>query len=128
MRTYKFWRRAYLHSYMSTPPPAALAKMSALQRHHHILRQGFKTDEDALRAAHRFLWDDDEDGSSAAWDVRLAKEYYRKLFREYALADFSRYKEGAVGLRAVVEHVDERDDRQPLVAARVDARGAGGDH
>ena len=33
------------------------------------------------------------------WEVRLARRYYKKLHREYALADMTRYKEGAVGLR-----------------------------
>jgi len=33
------------------------------------------------------------------WERRLAKKYYDKLFKEYAIADLSRYKEGAVGLR-----------------------------
>ena len=33
------------------------------------------------------------------WQRRLAKKYYDKLFKEYALADFSRYKEGKVGFR-----------------------------
>lgn len=31
--------------------------------------------------------------------TRMAKRYYDKLFREYALADLTRYKEGKVGLR-----------------------------
>lgn len=33
------------------------------------------------------------------WERRLAKKYYDKLFKEYAIADLSRYEEGAVGLR-----------------------------
>ena len=31
--------------------------------------------------------------------VRLARRYYSKLFKEYAVADLSRHKEGRVGLR-----------------------------
>ena len=73
------------------------------------------SDMDAVRAAHRFIWDDDAkrsrqtrwgeaaDGSGGAaalgWEERLAKRYYDQLFREYALADMTRYKEGAIGLR-----------------------------
>ena len=33
------------------------------------------------------------------WERRLAKKYYDKLFKEYAIADLSRYEEGAIGLR-----------------------------
>ena len=72
---------------------------------------------DAVRQEHRFLWDEDpppppdvaqqqqwggeEDPRRAAmsWEKRLAKKYYERLFREYALADMSRYREGAVGMR-----------------------------
>ena len=80
-----------------------MESMSALQRHHHLLRQGFVTDEQAVKAEHRFLWEPESGRSSSAsedsWEKRLARRYYSKLYREYALADLSRYKEGAVGLR-----------------------------
>ncbi len=33
------------------------------------------------------------------WERRLAKKYYDKLFKEYAIADLSRYEDGAIGLR-----------------------------
>ena len=33
------------------------------------------------------------------WERRLAKKYYDKLFKEYAIADLSRYEEGAIGMR-----------------------------
>ena len=32
------------------------------------------------------------DDSSDTWEVRMAKKYYAKLFKEYAIADLSRYK------------------------------------
>jgi protein FRA10AC1 len=93
---------------------SSLLGLSALERHHRLLRQGYVSDADAIASAHRFLWDDAELesghrppqwGSSGGgddvdlWEERLAKRYYAKLHREYALADMSRYKEGAVGLR-----------------------------
>src|SRR3954466_10164184 len=43
---------------------------------------------------HRFVRDENEDLSS--WEKRLARKYYDKLFKEYCLADMSRYKEGQV--------------------------------
>lgn len=57
-----------------------------------------KTDVDILRENHRFLWDDDEDGENNAdtWEKRFAKRYYDKLFKEYCIADLSRYKENKV--------------------------------
>lgn len=93
-----------------------LASMSRLERHQHLLgNRGFETDMDAVRRAHQFLWDDetnersqwrgwgDAPPSSAAqqltWEQRLARKYYASLHREYALADMSRYREGAIGLR-----------------------------
>ena len=90
---------------------------SALQRHYALLQLGQKSDEDAIASAHRFLWPEiEEEQRNAAkprrqwgdaadpeaglpWEVRLARRYYRKLHREYALADMTRYREGAIGLR-----------------------------
>ncbi|KAJ3305644.1 hypothetical protein HDV03_001289 [Kappamyces sp. JEL0829] len=51
---------------------------------------------DVLKRAHQFIREDD---SSNDWEDRVAKKYYDKLFKEYCLGDFSRYKTGAVGLR-----------------------------
>ncbi|CAN0368416.1 unnamed protein product [Ectocarpus sp. 12 AP-2014] len=70
------------------------------------------TDEEALRRQHRFVRNHNEDsraqqargleGAEAdptAWEVRMAAKYYKLLFKEYALADLSRYREDKVGLR-----------------------------
>ncbi|RHY25613.1 hypothetical protein DYB32_009735 [Aphanomyces invadans] len=58
-------------------------------------------DEAILREKHQFLRNDDVDAVDGEkdWKVRMAVRYYQKLSKEYALADFSRYKEGKVGLR-----------------------------
>ena len=42
----------------------------------------------------------EEDDATATWEVKLAKRYYDKLFKEYCLADLSRYKEGKIGEKA----------------------------
>lgn len=55
-----------------------------------------KSDEAALREAHRFIRTAEDDASDA-WEVRLAKKYYSRLFKEYAIADFSRYGPNAGG-------------------------------
>ncbi|XP_040171544.1 protein FRA10AC1 homolog [Anopheles arabiensis] len=59
-----------------------------------------KTDHDVVRENHRFLWDDETVDS---WEKQLAKKYYDKLFREYCIADLSRYKENKVAMRWRIE-------------------------
>ena len=81
---------------------AHLRGLTPLQRHQHLLtlqaRRPVRTEHDAIRDHHRFLWDAD-DGVPLSWEQRLSKKYHARLFKEYALADMSRYREGAVGLR-----------------------------
>ncbi|XP_014916098.1 protein FRA10AC1 [Poecilia latipinna] len=57
-----------------------------------------KTDLDMLRENHRFLWRD-EDEDDMTWEKEIAKKYYDKLFKEYCIADLSRYKENKFGFR-----------------------------
>ncbi|XP_061563787.1 protein FRA10AC1 [Cololabis saira] len=57
-----------------------------------------KRDVDVLRENHRFLWRD-EDEEDMTWEKDLAKKYYDKLFKEYCIADLSRYKENKFGFR-----------------------------
>jgi len=55
------------------------------------------SDLDALRTHHRFLRDLDE--APLSWGERLAARYYARLFREFAIADLSRFREQRLGLR-----------------------------
>ncbi|NXI50271.1 F10C1 protein, partial [Chloroceryle aenea] len=57
-----------------------------------------KTDLDVIRENHRFLWNEDDE-ADMNWEKRLAKKYYDKLFKEYCIADLSRYKENKFGFR-----------------------------
>lgn len=57
-----------------------------------------RTDIDALQQGHRFIRTA-VDNASNTWEARLAKRYYERLFREYCIADLSRYKESKLGLR-----------------------------
>jgi len=41
----------------------------------------------------------EKDNDDSVWQKRFAKDYYDKLFKNYCLANFSRYKEGKVGMR-----------------------------
>ncbi|XP_060048106.1 protein FRA10AC1 isoform X1 [Erinaceus europaeus] len=61
-----------------------------------------KTDMDVIRENHRFLWNE-EDEMDMNWEKRLAKKYYDKLFKEYCIADLSRYKENKFGFRWRIE-------------------------
>lgn len=54
-----------------------------------------KTDQDALREGYRFIRTE-EDDMDASWEQRLVKRYYDKLFKEYCIADMSKYKTGKV--------------------------------
>jgi len=59
----------------------------------------YKTDEDILRDNYKFIRTDTEEEASNNWEVRIAIKYYNKLFKEYCLADMSRFKEGKIGMR-----------------------------
>lgn len=48
------------------------------------------TDFDALRQGHRFLRSEADDAESS-WEAKLAKRYYARLYKEYAVADLSRW-------------------------------------
>lgn len=92
--------------------PVNLNNLSAKERHNYILSnyvlnlpnetesRRHKRDIDVIRENHRFLWEDDElDSDTLSWEQRLALRYYRKLFKEYCIADLSRYKENKIALR-----------------------------
>ena len=56
-----------------------------------------RRDIDVIRENHRFLWEaEDEAGADVTWGRRLARKYYDKLFKEYAICDLRRYQENKV--------------------------------
>ncbi|CAG9770793.1 unnamed protein product [Ceutorhynchus assimilis] len=59
-----------------------------------------RTDYHVLKDNHKFLWDDK---APETWEEQFAKKYYEKLFKEYCIADLSRYKENKVALRWRIE-------------------------
>lgn len=61
-----------------------------------------KYDSDVIKENHRFLWDN-VDGSDLTWEEQLAKKYCDKLFKEYCIADLTKYKENLLGLRWRIE-------------------------
>ena len=69
----------------------------------HIQRstENDRNDYSVLREQHKFLWDTSDKVDS--WEKKLAKTYYDRLFKEYAIADLSRYKENKIALRWRIE-------------------------
>ncbi|KAN0026264.1 hypothetical protein ACTFIV_007248 [Dictyostelium citrinum] len=67
--------------------------------------KNFKTDYQILKENHQFLRDEDENENidQLTWEEKLAKTYYDRLYKEYAIIDLSRYKSGEIGLRWRIE-------------------------
>lgn len=65
--------------------------------------ESYKSDKDIILENIRFIWN--EEDLPTTYEERLAKKYYDKLFREYAIVDLSRYKENKIGNRFRVEKV-----------------------
>lgn len=61
-----------------------------------------RTDSDVVQENNKFLWDDEE-SSKLSWEDRLAKKYWDKLYKEYAITDLSRFKENKIALRWRIE-------------------------
>ncbi|KAH8329168.1 hypothetical protein KR074_005209 [Drosophila pseudoananassae] len=92
--------------------PLNFNNLTDKERHNYILnhyvfnRPGegdsrqHRRDVDVIRENHKFLWDEEEvDSDSLTWEQRLSLRYYKKLFKEYCIADLSRYKENKIALR-----------------------------
>lgn len=93
-----------------------LLGLNAYERHKHFIKEyqqyyygasaassagqklPLKTDNDTLRETYRFIRTE-EDDAERSWEQRLAKRYHEKLFKEYCIADMSRYKESRIGMR-----------------------------
>ncbi|KAG2490848.1 hypothetical protein HYH03_010766 [Edaphochlamys debaryana] len=58
-----------------------------------------RTDADALIANHRFIRTEADDAAASGWEARLAKRYYDRLFKEYAIVDLTYYKQAKLGMR-----------------------------
>ncbi|KAJ3405013.1 hypothetical protein HDU80_002021 [Chytriomyces hyalinus] len=90
-----------------------MAFVNAYARHYEGDSSSAKTSAaipselDILRKNHKFLRTDEDDAPDSTdtsnpnsnWEQRIAKKYYDKLFKEFAIANLERYKEGRVALR-----------------------------
>ncbi|EAR98076.2 folate-sensitive fragile site protein FRA10AC1 (macronuclear) [Tetrahymena thermophila SB210] len=68
--------------------------------------QIYKSDFQILKEHHKFLRDDEKDSqiqysnpTQEQYGEILAKKYYEKLYKEYAIIDLSRYETGQIGMR-----------------------------
>uniref|UniRef100_A0A0K2UHE6 Protein FRA10AC1like [Saccoglossus kowalevskii] n=1 Tax=Lepeophtheirus salmonis TaxID=72036 RepID=A0A0K2UHE6_LEPSM len=58
------------------------------------------TDMDVIQSHHRFIWKESEEGEeSLPWELALAKKYWDRLFKEYAICDLSRYLKNEIAMR-----------------------------
>ncbi|KAI8098290.1 folate-sensitive fragile site protein Fra10Ac1-domain-containing protein [Gilbertella persicaria] len=57
----------------------------------------YKTQKDILRENHKFVRSELDDNTT--WEERVAKKYYDRLFKEYAICELKYYKEGKIALR-----------------------------
>ncbi|KAF9934114.1 hypothetical protein FBU30_003395 [Linnemannia zychae] len=89
-----------------------LGGMDAWTRHRHFIENYVKfyntqppkqetptvTERDILVENHRFLRSETDD-QDLTWEKRIAKKYYDKLFKEYALVELKYFKEGRIAMR-----------------------------
>ncbi|KAI8970438.1 folate-sensitive fragile site protein Fra10Ac1-domain-containing protein [Mycotypha africana] len=91
---------------------------SAFSRHEFLMREylnrrkngpkkyvpsSYKTERDIIRENHKFVRSDSEDEDELSWEERVAKKYYDRLFKEYAICELKYYKEGRIALRWRIE-------------------------
>uniref|UniRef100_K3WIS9 Uncharacterized protein n=1 Tax=Globisporangium ultimum (strain ATCC 200006 / CBS 805.95 / DAOM BR144) TaxID=431595 RepID=K3WIS9_GLOUD len=90
--------QALMRVYASTSTRTTSSSYADDQHQHHHISQH---DLAVIQRHFQFLRDDDADAErgNSDWEVRMSVRYYRKLYREYALADLSRFEEGKIGLR-----------------------------
>jgi len=59
-----------------------------------------ESDAATLSKFHQFVRDDKHDEEHRGdWRIRMARKYYDKLYKEFAIADLSQYESGNIGLR-----------------------------
>ncbi|KAI8110637.1 hypothetical protein M9435_002311 [Picochlorum sp. BPE23] len=79
---------------------ALVRHLSEYYKKNELQGEAFETDDQVLKESYRFIRTEDDDRQQAPWVVKMARTYYSKLFREYALVDLSKAeKKGMVGLR-----------------------------
>lgn len=59
----------------------------------HDTSNVIKTDYDILRENFKFVWEKNNSFEDT-WEIKFAKSYYDKLYKEYCIADLTLYKKG----------------------------------
>ena len=94
-----------------------LRKMDAYDRHKELIKNYVKlyggkvedfnrdsskdrNDFTVVKENHKFLWESEK---TQSWEERIAKRYYDKLFKEYCIADLSKYESQKIALRWRIE-------------------------
>lgn len=78
-----------------------------------------ESDLSELKKVHQFVRNDEIDEMNKSdWKTRMARRYYDKLYKEYAIIDLSRYKEGQFGLRWRTEDEIINGKGQSICAGR----------
>ena len=67
-----------------------------------VLSRPTTSDAKVIQDTFRFIRSEQDDVDDS-WEARMARRYYAKLFKEYCIADLSRYKEQKIGMRWRVE-------------------------
>ncbi|GJD07457.1 Protein FRA10AC1 [Galdieria sulphuraria] len=57
-----------------------------------------ETDLDVLKREYRFIRESEEEDAKS-WETRLARRHYERLYKDYAIAELSQWREGSVGFR-----------------------------
>lgn len=87
----------------------------------HLPSGSAELNENALLASHfQFVRDDEADEREFHRDyrVRMARRYYDRLFKEYAIVDLSEHKTGRIGMRWRTESEVVRGKGQFICGAR----------
>lgn len=67
-----------------------------------VIARPTTSDAKVIQDTFRFIRSEVDDADDS-WEARMARRYYAKLFKEYCIADLSRYKEQKIGMRWRVE-------------------------
>lgn len=66
-------------------------------------KSNYKRDIDVVKENHKFLWENEEGEEltykELPWEQRIAKKYWDKLFKEYAITDLTQYKKNRIAFR-----------------------------
>jgi protein FRA10AC1 len=68
----------------------------------HLISKPTTSDAKVIQDTFRFIRSEEDDAEDS-WEARMARRYHAKLFKEYCIADLSRYKEQKIGMRWRVE-------------------------